>query len=180
MMLILLLAIGFVVILILLYNRLVAARHRVLAAWSDIDVQLKRRHDLIPKLINAVRQYAQYEQGTLDDIVSLRERGQQTQAIAARSDIESRLGRRVQGLLALVENYPELRAVESFQQLQSQITEVENNIQYARRYYNGAVRLFNTRIESFPDLLLARFFDYQPADYFQLDAADDPDATGEK
>lgn len=154
---------------VVIYNRLVQARHRVLAAWSDIDVQLKRRHDLIPKLISVVQQYADYEPSTFADIVTLRQRGQQAQAIAERSAVETQLDQQLHNLFALVENYPALRAIESFQQLQSQITEVENNIQYARRFYNGAVRLLNTRIDSFPDMFLARLFRFTPAEYFQLE-----------
>ncbi len=151
---------------IFIYNRLVRDRNRVLAAWSDIDVQLKRRHDLLPKLVEVVRQYAAYEQTTLQAIVELRQRAVASDRIAARGDLEAELGGGIRRLLALAEAYPDLKADQHFLDLQRNISEVENHIQYARRYYNGAVRNLNTRIDSFPDLLIARIFGYRYADYF--------------
>ena len=152
-----------------IYNRLVRDRHRVAAAWSDIDVQLKRRHDLLPKLIEAVRGYAAYEQATLEAVTELRTRSRQTDDPAQRGRLEAELGAGMQRLLALAEAYPELKAGGNFLALQGDISEVENAIQHARRYYNGAVRNLNTRIDSFPDLLLARPLGYRYAAYFQLD-----------
>ena len=151
---------------IIIYNRLVRDRNRVLAAWSDIDVQLKRRHDLLPKLVEAVKQYAGYEQATLSTIVELRGRAAAAEKISERGDLETALGGGIQRLLALAESYPDLKANENFLDLQRNITEVENHIQYARRYYNGAVNNLNTRIDSFPDLLVAQAFGYRYADYF--------------
>jgi LemA protein len=154
---------------IFIYNRLVRDRNRVSAAWSDIDVQLKRRHDLLPKLVEAVKQYADYEKTTLSAVVELRARATATGTVAERGDVEVALGVGIQRLLAVAEAYPELMANQSFLDLQHNITEVENHIQYARRYYNGAVRNLNTRIESFPDLLLAKPFGYRYAEYFALE-----------
>jgi LemA protein len=151
---------------IVIYNRLVRDRNRVLAAWSDIDVQLKRRHDLLPKLVEAVKQYAGYEQATLSAIVELRARAAAATKIGERGDLETELGSGIQHLLALAEAYPDLKANQHFLDLQHNITEVENHIQYARRYYNGSVRNLNTRIDSFPDLLIAQAFGYRFADYF--------------
>lgn len=151
---------------IFIYNRLVRDRNRVQAAWSDIDVQLKRRHDLLPKLVDAVKQYAGYEQATLTTIVELRRRAAAATKIGERGSLESELGTGIQRLLALAEAYPELKANQNFLDLQRNITEVENHIQYARRYYNGSVRNLNTRIDTFPDLLLARTFGYRYAEYF--------------
>jgi LemA protein len=151
---------------IFIYNRLVRDRNRVLAAWSDIEVQLKRRHDLLPKLVDAVKQYAGYEQATLATIVELRRRAAAAATIGDRGDLESELGHGIQRLLVLAEDYPDLKANQTFLDLQRNISEVENYIQYARRYYNGAVRNLNTRIDSFPDLLLAKAFGYRYAEYF--------------
>ncbi len=154
---------------IIIYNSLVRDRNRVAAAWSDIDVQLKRRHDLIPKLTEVVRQYAAYEQATLTAVTELRTRGSTTKEIAARSAIEHELGQKIQKLLAVAEQYPALKASENFLDLQSNLSDVEDHIQYARRYYNGAVKNLNVRIQSFPDMLIAKLFRYIPATYFDLD-----------
>jgi len=153
-----------------IYNLFVRDRNRVLAAWSDIDVQLKRRHDLIPKLVDAVKQYAAYEQATLSTITELRVQAEQTSDVAQLANTESRIGSGLHKLIALAEAYPELKANASFLDLQQQLTDVENHIQYARRYYNGAVRNLNTRIDSFPDTLIARMFRFQPAQYFEMEA----------
>ena len=155
---------------VFLYNRLVRDRNRVLAAWSDIGVQLKRRHDLIPKLVDAVKQYAAYEQATLSAVTELRVQSQQVSDIGRKGELELALGNGVQRLLAIAEAYPELKANQSFLALQGDVSEVENHIQYARRYYNGAVRNLNTRIDSFPDLFIARVFNFRPQPYFALES----------
>ena len=154
---------------VLIYNRLVRDRNRVLSAWSDIDVQLKRRHDLLPKLVEAVRRYADYERATLESIARLRSRSEQAQDVGEIGALEGALSAGVQRLFALVEDYPELQADAGFLDLQRNVSEVEQHIQYARRYYNGAVRALNTRVESFPDLLVARAFAFRPAPYFELE-----------
>lgn len=160
-----------IVWVIVIYNRLVRDRQRVLTAWSDIDVQLKRRYDLIPKLVAAVEQYASYERSTLETLIELRSRTGQVSDVGERGAIESQIGGGLRSLMALVEAYPELKADQSFLQLQSELTEVENHIQYARRFYNGSVRNLNTRIDSFPDLLLARVFKFIPKPFFELEDA---------
>ena len=152
-----------------LYNRLVSLKNKTLAAWSDIDVQLKRRHDLIPKLVDAVKQYAAYEQSTLEAVTELRSRSEQLKDPQDLGRLETELGQQLQRLIALAEAYPELKASQSFLALQKDISQVENDLQYARRYYNGSVRKLNTRIDSFPDLLIARMFGFRHAVYFQLD-----------
>jgi len=154
---------------IVIYNRLVRDRQRVLTAWSDIDVQLKRRYDLIPKLVAAVEQYARYEESTLTTLIELRSRTGRVSDVGERGAIESQIGGGLRSLMALVEAYPELKADQSFLQLQGELTEVENHIQYARRFYNGSVRNLNTRIDSFPDLLLARGFNFIQQPFFELD-----------
>ena len=156
-------------VVVILYNRLVASHHRVLAAWSDIDVQLKRRHDLIPKLVDAVKQYADYEQAVLTTVVELRNRSEALSAVTDKAEVERNLGRGIHKLLALAEAYPDLKANQNFLLLQNDITEVEDNIQYARRYYNGAVKVLNVRVESFPDNLVAKLFRFYMADYFDME-----------
>ena len=158
---------------IVIYNRLVRDKNRVLAAWSDIDVQLKRRYDLIPKLVDAVRQYAEYEQATLATLVELRNRSEHTDSVSEKGRLEGSLGGRLKRLLALAENYPDLKANQSFLALQQDLTDVETHIQYARRYYNGAVRNLNVRIDSVPDLVVARLFRFTPRDFFELDTAEE-------
>jgi LemA protein len=158
---------------IFVYNRLVGDKNRVLSAWSDIDVQLKRRHDLIPKLVDAVKGYAAYESATLAEVTELRSRSEQSGNVAEIGGVETQLAGRVRHLVALAEDYPDLKADDAFLALQKDLTDVENTIQYARRYYNGAVRMLNTRIDSFPDTLVARMFRFISADYFELDDATD-------
>lgn len=156
---------------ILAYNRLVRDRHRVDAGWSDIDVQLKRRHDLIPQLVAAVRQYAAYEQATLSAVVALRTQAVNGDGVATRATAEHALGGGVYRLIALAEAYPALKADAGFLDLQHQVSAVEKDIQHARRYYNGAVRNLNTRIDTFPDLLIAGLLRYRPREYFEYDPA---------
>ena len=154
---------------VFIYNRLVRDRQRTLAGWSDIEVQLKRRHDLIPKLVDAVSQYAGYEQATLERVTALRNEAREIRDAAGQGRLESDVSRGLLSIFALQEAYPDLKADRSFLQLQTEVSEVESDIQHARRYYNGAVRNLNTRIESFPDLLLARLFAYRQADYFEFE-----------
>lgn len=164
----------FVVVLawfIIIYNLFVRDKNRVLAAWSDIDVQLKRRHDLIPKLIDAVKQYAAYESSTLSAITVLRSESADASGIEKKGQIESQLSTKLHQLIALAEDYPDLKANQSFLDLQKNLTDVENHIQYARRYYNGSVRNLNIRVDSFPDTLIARIFKFVPAEFFDFDEA---------
>jgi len=153
------------------YNRLVFNRHRVAEAASGIDVQLKRRSSLIPALVECVRQYMNYEQSTLEALVQERMRAVQLadSPLGQRAPVEAQLGSQLRQLFALVEAYPELKADEQFLELQGNISEVENHIQMARRYYNGAVRELNVLVESVPSNLVARLFSFTPAEYFTLD-----------
>ncbi len=160
---------------IIIYNKLVRDKNRVLAAWSDIDVQLKRRHDLIPKLVDAVHAYSHYEQTTLDHITHLRSAAAATTAPAERERLESGLSEQLRSLLLIAEAYPDLKAGDQYLDLLRQLSDVENHIQYARRYYNGAVRNLNVRIDSFPDLLIARAFRFLPAAFFELESAVEAD-----
>ncbi|MDH3633187.1 MAG: LemA family protein [Gammaproteobacteria bacterium] len=161
--------IGVVVYGITIYNNLVRDRQRTRAGWSDIEVQLKRRHDLIPKLVDAVKQYAAYEQATLDQVTTLRNQAGNIQGVEQQGQLENGISQGLLSIFALQEAYPELKANQSFLQLQNDISAVEADIQHARRYYNGAVRNLNTRIDSFPDLFIARLFNYRPAQYFEFE-----------
>ena len=158
-----------IVYAITIYNYLVRDRQRTRAGWSDIEVQLKRRHDLIPKLVDAVKQYAAYEQATLDQVTTLRNQAVNPRGVEQQGELENSITQSLVSIFALQEAYPELKANQSFLQLQTDISAVEADIQFARRYYNGAVRNLNTRIESFPDLVIARLFNYEPAQYFEFE-----------
>ncbi len=152
---------------VMLYNRLVRWRNMVLEAWSGIDVQLKRRHSLIPNLVEAVKAYAGYEQSVLERVTGLRTAG----SVAERGAEESSLSQHIRQLVAVVEAYPELKASDSYLKLMQGLTEVEQHIQYARRYYNGAVRELNVRVQSFPSNLVAALFGFRPAEYFEVELA---------
>jgi len=159
----------------LIYNQLVRDRNRVDAAWSDIDVQLQRRHDLIPQLVKAVDQYAGYEKATLEAVTTLRA---EAVKLTDGTDIKT-LGRKEQELdagisrlIAVAENYPDLKANENFLNLQEELSETENYLQFARRFYNGAVRQFNTRVESVPSNIVAGFFDFGQRDFYQKESDD--------
>ena len=151
------------------YNRLVADRNQVRNAWSDIDVQLARRHDLVPQLVSAVKGYADYEQATMVAVTELRTRSEAAARLADKAALEDAMETGLHRLIAVQEDYPELKADENFRALQTSLTEVEDHLQYARRFYNGSVRVLNTRIESFPHLLLARPFGFRTAEFFEAD-----------
>jgi len=169
---ILLLSAALLVSGVILYNRLVRSRNRVATAWSDIDVQLQRRHDLIPNLVAAVDQYADYERSTLAALAELRAEAQRTTEVAQRGEVEEQLGAGVRRLLALAESYPDLKASENFLSLQKQLAETENYLQFARRYYNGSVRDYNSMIEVVPSNVVARLFVFRPGQFFQKSSDD--------
>lgn len=173
-MLVLLLAvvIALVAATALLYNRLVRDRNRVDAAWSDIDVQLQRRHDLVPLLVEAVDQYAKYERATIEAVTTLRAKAMKTSDVARLGRTEEALSNGVSRLLALAEQYPDLKASENFLNLQTALTETENYLQFARRFYNGSVRQFNTRVQSVPHNVVARGFGFTERHFFQKSSDD--------
>jgi LemA protein len=160
------------VLLIGMYNGLVQLRVRADNAWSDIDVQLKRRHDLIPNLVETVKGYATHEKGTFEDIAKFRSMAMQATAPADKAAAENQLTGALKSLFAVAENYPDLKASAEFTQLQGSLNEVEDTIQNARRYYNAVVRDLNTKIQSFPTNLLAGMFGFQQKQFFEVDAAD--------
>ena len=152
---------------VVVFNDLVAARNQVRAAWSDIDVQLTRRHDLVPQLVAAVKGYADYERATLTTLTELRSRAVAAASLADKAAIEGELGRQIDRILALQERYPDLKASENFLALQRELVEIEDHLQHARRFYNGAVRDLNTKIETFPSLIVARAMAFKSAEFFR-------------
>lgn len=160
------------------FNLLVRDRNRVSQGWSDVDVQLQRRHELIPRLTEVVKGYAGYEKALLSSIAELRTRGASETHPAARGAVEKDLGAGVRQLIALVEGYPDLKASQNFLDLQRQLADTENQIQFSRRYYNGAVNLYNNRIQTFPNVIVARLFGFKEAEFFDLDDPAKADAPG--
>jgi LemA protein len=141
-------------------------------AWADIDVQLKRRYDLIPNVVETVKGYAAHEKGTLEAVINARNKAMGAQGPAAKAEAENILTGALRQLFALAEAYPQLRAVESFQQLQKTLGEIEEAIQNARRYYNAVVRDLNTKIAQFPSNIVASLFNFKAREFFELaDAA---------
>jgi LemA protein len=154
---------------VIVFNLLVRDRNRVAQSWSDVDVQLLRRHDLVPRLVELVKGYSGYEKALHTSLAELRTQVEHQASPAARGALEKTVSSGVNRLVALVEAYPDLKASENFLDLQKQLADTENQIQYARRYYNGAVNLYNNRLQRFPDLLIANSFDFRQAEFFQLD-----------
>ena len=152
------------------FNDLVAARNQVRAAWSDIDVQLTRRHDLVPQLVASVQGYASYERATLTTLTELRARAVSAASLADKAQIEGELAQQIDRIFALQERYPDLKASENFIALQRELVEIEDHLQHARRYYNGSVRDLNTKIERFPALIIARLAAFRPAEFFRSGA----------
>ena len=155
--------------LIWLYNRLVRQRNIVSAAWADIDVQLQKRHELVPNLVATVRGYLDHEASVLENTTLAR--SGTTDSLAPLAEQETGLSRQLGRLFALAEDYPELKASEGFARLHDSLVEIEDHLQYARRYYNGAVRDMNTLVESFPANLLAGPFGFRPAEFFEIELA---------
>ncbi|HEU5337086.1 MAG TPA: LemA family protein [Terriglobales bacterium] len=158
---------------IAMYNGLVQLRVRADASWSDIDVQLKRRHDLIPNLVETVKGYAAHEKGTFENIAKYRTTAMQATTPADKAAAEGQLTMALRGLLAVAEAYPQLRASEEFTQLQTQLTQTEDNIQNARRYYNAVVRDFNTKLQTFPTNMFGSMLGFQPRQYFEMETPAD-------
>jgi len=165
-MLLIFLIILIIIFIIWVYNKLVKLENQVKEGWSGIEVQLKRRYDLIPNLVEAVKGYQIYEKSTLERITLIRSQSPETQEISKKAPLEGELSKIIKNLFILAENYPELKAGEQFLNLQKNLVEVEDSIQNARRYYNGAVRIFNTFIQSFPINLIAPIFGFKKKDFF--------------
>jgi LemA protein len=168
-MIILLIAIAAVALLIVFgYNSLVQLRVQCDSAWADIDVQLKRRYDLIPNLVETVKGYAAHEKGTFEAVVTARNSAMSAQGPAAKAEAEGALTGALRQVFALAEAYPQLQAVQSFTQLQASLNQIEDTLQNARRYYNAVVRDFNTRIAQFPTNLIASMGNFKPREFFEI------------
>jgi LemA protein len=156
------------VMLIVMYNGLVQLRVRCDSAWSDIDIQLKRRHDLIPNLVETVKGYAAHEKGTFENIAKFRTQAMQATGPADKAAAENQLTGALRQLFAVAEAYPELKASEQFTQLQASLNQIEDAIQNSRRYYNAVVRDLNTKIQSFPTNLIASSFGFTQRQFFEI------------
>ena len=172
--LLILLAVAIGIWAVSLYNRLVKKRNHVEDGWSGIDVQLKRRYDLIPNIVAVVKKYATHEQETLEKVINLRNVAKQQTGPGKvtpkqKSQDEQQLSQALSGLMIQVEAYPDLKANTNFIDLQQQLQKIEEEIQYARRYYNGAVREYNTLVQSFPANVVANKYNFLEAEFFELE-----------
>ena len=158
--------------LIAIYNKFVSLRAGIDASWSDIDVQLKRRYDLIPALVDTVKGYKDYEAGTLEKVIQARQQGLSAGSMEEKAAAANMLSGALGKLFALAEAYPDLKANTNFLHLQGELSGLEDAIQNARRYYNAIVRDYNAKIESFPDLFVAQKFNFTARDYFELDESE--------
>ena len=156
---------------VVVYNRLVRLRNRTENSWAQIDVQLRRRHDLIPNLVEAVKGYAAHERGTFDEVTRARTAAQQAQGVEEQASAENVLTAALGRLFAVAEAYPQLRATENFQQLQGQLAEVEQNIVVSRQVYNDAVLTYDNALETVPTNIVAGLFNFSPRDYFETEDA---------
>ena len=161
--------------LILTYNGLITLRNRVKEAWSDIEVQLKRRYDLIPNLVNTVKGITKHEEGVFTKVTEARAAAMQAKTPAEHAKTENMLSETLKSLFAVAENYPDLKASQNFLQLQKELADTENKIQASRRFYNGIVRDFNTKIEVFPTNVIAGMLGFKAAEFF--DAPDEVHET---
>ncbi len=157
--------------LVLAYNGLVQSRNRTQEAYSDIDVQLKRRYDLIPNLVSTVQGYAAHEKSVFEDVTNARSQAMQASG-SAKADAENQLSSTLKSLFAVAENYPDLKANQNFLSLQNELTDTEDKIQAARRFYNGMVRDFNTKIQVFPTNIFASMMGFTKMDFFGNDLSD--------
>jgi len=169
---VLLIIIAVIGYLIVIYNKFVSLRAGIDASWSDIDVQLKRRYDLIPALVDTVRAYKDYEAETLEKVIEARQKGLSADSMDEKAAAANMLTGALGKMFALAEAYPDLKANTNFLDLQNQLASLEDAIQNARRYYNAIVRDYNAKTESFPDLFIAQKYNFTPRDYFELDQSE--------
>ena len=162
-------AVVVVVAAVMMYNNLVKMRVQVDGAWADIDVQLKRRHDLVPNIVETVKGYAGHERQTLEAVVAARSAAMSAQGPARQAEAENMLTGALKSLFALSEAYPDLKAAQNFQDLQGTLAELETGIQQARRYYNAVVRDYNTKIGQVPSNLIANAFNFSAREFFEIE-----------
>lgn len=151
-----------------IYNRLVTLRNRVDNAWSQIDVQLKRRYDLIPNLVETVKAYAVHEKETFERVIAARSAAMSAEGVKAQGEAEDMLSGTLKNLFALAENYPDLKANQNFMMLQEELSGTESKIAYARQFYNDSVMTYNTSQQTFPSNVVAGMFGHSPRDYFEI------------
>ena len=156
---------------VIMYNRLVRLRNRAENSWAQVDVQLRRRYDLIPNIVEAVKGYAAHERGTFDEVTQARTAAQQAQGVAEQAQAENALTAAIGRLFAVAEAYPQLRATENFQQLQTQLAEVEQKIAVARQVYNDTVLTYDNALETVPTNIVASLFGFRPQAYFETEGA---------
>ena len=159
-----------IIFLVGMYNGLVRLKVTCDNAWADIDVQLKRRYDLIPNLVETVKGYAAHEKGTLEAVINARNRAMTATGPGDKAQAENMLSGALKSLFALSEAYPQLRAIESFTSLQNSLTQIEDTVQNARRYYNAVVRDLNTKIQQFPTNIFANMLGFKPREFFEVSA----------
>ncbi len=163
--------------IISIYNGLIRLKNRVDEAWADIDVQLKRRYDLIPNLVETVKGYAKHERELFTKVTEARARAMQAGSVEDKAQAENMLSQTLKSLFAVAENYPELKASENFAKLQDELTDTENKIQAARRFYNGQVRDFNTKIQIFPNNIIANMLGFKPREFFEIEQEEEREAV---
>jgi LemA protein len=156
-----------------IYNSLVKLRNTSEQAWSDIDVQLKRRHDLVPNLVETVKGYAAHEKNTFEKVVQARNAAMQASSPGDKAQAENMLQSTLRSLFALAENYPELKANQNFIELQNELANIEEQVQLSRRYYNAVVRDLNTKIETVPSNIIANMYDFKKKEYFELESPEE-------
>ena len=159
------------VIVVGMYNKLVSLRNRAENAWAQVDVQLRKRYDLIPNLVETVKGYAAHERAVFEEVTEARTRAQQAQGVQEQASAENALTAAIGRLFAVAEAYPELRATENFQQLQAQLTEVEGDIAVSRQVYNDTVLTYDTALETVPTSIIAGMFNFRPREYFEVEEA---------
>lgn len=157
------------IVLIVIYNQLVTLRQRVQNAWSQIDVQLQRRFDLIPNLVETVKGYMTHEQETLTKVTDLRSSWADAKTVEQKAELEGQLTDTLKTIMAVAENYPNLKADQSFNNLQTELSDTENKISYSRQFYNDTVTMYNTKLETFPSNLVASMFGFKASTLFNVD-----------
>ena len=157
------------IVLVVIYNQLVTLRQRVQNAWSQIDVQLQRRFDLIPNLVETVKGYMTHEQETLTKVTDLRSSWADAKTVEQKAELEGQLTDTLKTIMAVAENYPNLKADQSFNNLQTELSDTENKISYSRQFYNDTVTMYNTKLETFPSNLVAGMFGFKASTLFNVD-----------
>ena len=164
-------SVAIIIWIIIIYNLFIRDKNLIKEAWSGIDVQLKRRHNLIPNLVASVRGYSKHERDLFEEITEKRAKSTKIENVKEKAAVEADLSGMIKNLFVVVEEYPDLKASQNFLDLQNQLVEIEDQLQYSRRYYNGSVRNYNIRVESFPSNIIAGIFDFKQEEFFEITLA---------